>query len=95
MGADLTGADWLDAIPTDRPAVIVADGLMAFLTLDEMASLLNRLITHLPSGEIAFNSYTRFAIWAAKHSHGTRSVADLVNSPGFDDPREPERWNPN
>ncbi len=92
-GADLTGADWLHAIPTDRPAVIVADGLMAFLTLDELVSLMNRLISHLPSGEIAFNSYTRFAIWAAKYSRGTRSVADLVRSPGFDDPRAPERWN--
>jgi O-methyltransferase involved in polyketide biosynthesis len=94
VGADLTGADWLGVIPTDRPAVIIADGLMAFLAWDEMVSLLNRLIGHLPSGEIAFNSYTRFAIWAAKHSRGTRSVADLVRFPGFDDPREPERWNP-
>jgi len=94
VGADLTGADWLEAVPADRPAVIVADGLTAFLTLDEMVSVLNRLISHLPSGEIAFNSYTRFAIWAAKHSHGTRSVADLVRSPGFDDPRVPEGWNP-
>jgi O-methyltransferase involved in polyketide biosynthesis len=92
--ANLTDPDWLDAIPSDRPAVIVADGLMAFLALDEMRSLLNRLIGHFPGGEIAFNSYTRFAIWAAKHSHGTRSVADLVKSRGFDDPREPERWNP-
>ena len=94
LGADLTGPDWLDAIPTDRPAVIVADGLMAFLTLDDWVSLLNRLISHLPSGEIAFNSYTRFHIRAAKRSRGTQSVADLVKSSGFDDPREPERWNP-
>jgi O-methyltransferase involved in polyketide biosynthesis len=94
VGADLTSTDWLDAIPTDRPAVVVADGLMAFLTLDEMASLVNRLVNHLPSGEIAFNSYTRFAIRAAKHSRGTKSVADLVKSAGFDDPHEPERWNP-
>jgi O-methyltransferase involved in polyketide biosynthesis len=94
VGADLTSTDWLDAIPTDRPAVVVADGLMAFLTLDEMASLVNRLVNHLPSGEIAFNSYTRFAIRAAKHSRGTKSVADLVISAGFDDPHEPERWNP-
>ena len=36
----------------------------------------------------------RFAIWAAKRYHGTQSVADLIKSPGFDDPREPERWNP-
>jgi O-methyltransferase involved in polyketide biosynthesis len=94
VGADLTDPNWLDAIPTDRPAAIVADGLMAFLSLDEWVSLLSRLVSHLPSGEIAFNNYTRFAIRAAKHSRGTQSVADLVKSPGVDDPREPERWNP-
>ena len=36
----------------------------------------------------------RFHIRAAKRSRGTQSVADLVKSSGFDDPREPERWNP-
>jgi O-methyltransferase involved in polyketide biosynthesis len=94
VGTDLTDPHWLDAIPTHRPAVIVANGLLAFLTQDDMISLLNRLISHVPSGEVAFNGYTRFAIWAAKHYHGTQSVADLIRSPGFDDPREPERWNP-
>ena len=34
------------------------------------------------------------AIWAAKRYHGTQSVAGLIRSPGFDDPREPERWDP-
>ena len=67
---------------------------MAFLSKDGMVSLLNRLTTHFPSGEIAYNSYTRFTIRAAKRSRGTQSVADLVKSPGFDDPREPEHWNP-
>jgi O-methyltransferase involved in polyketide biosynthesis len=94
IATDLTDPDWLDEIPTGRPAVIVADGLMAFLTQQDMISLLNRLIDHFPSGELAFNGYTRFAIWAAKHYHGTQSVADLIRSPGFDDPREPEHWNP-
>jgi hypothetical protein len=47
-----------------------------------------------PQRRGGFNGYTRFAIWAAKHYHGTQSVADLIRSPGFDDPREPERWNP-
>src|SRR5215208_7816193 len=94
VGTDLTDPNWLDAIPTKRPAVIVADGLLAFLTQEDMISLLNRLTGHFPSGEVAFNGYSRFAIWAAKHYHGTQSVADLIESPGFDDPREPERWNP-
>jgi O-methyltransferase involved in polyketide biosynthesis len=74
--------------------VIVADGLLAFLTQKDMISLLNRLTGHFPGGEVTFNGYTRFAIWAAKHYHGTQFVADLIESPGFDDPHEPERWNP-
>jgi O-methyltransferase involved in polyketide biosynthesis len=94
VGTDVTEKDWLDAIPNDRPAVIVADGLMGFLNHDELVSLWNRLISHFPSGEIVFNSYTRFAIWLARHAPGTKTVADLVKFPGLDDPHEPESWNP-
>ncbi len=94
VSVNLTDPEWLDAIPNDRPAAIVADGLMAFLGKEDVVSLLNRLVNHFPSGEIAFNNYTRFTIWAAKHSRGTRAVADLVKSTGMDDPREPEGWNP-
>jgi O-methyltransferase involved in polyketide biosynthesis len=72
----------------------VADGLLAFLTQADMISLLNRLTSHFPSGEVAFNGYTRFAIWAAKHYHRTQSVAAFIKSAGFDEPREPERWDP-
>jgi O-methyltransferase involved in polyketide biosynthesis len=94
IAADVRDPGWLDTIPTDRPAVIVADGLMGFLSQDELVSLWNRLIDHFPSGELVFNSYTRFAIWIAQHARGTKSVADLVKFPGMDDPREPEGWNP-
>lgn len=94
ISADLTQPDSLDAVPTGRPAIIVADGLMGFLSLEEVVSLLNRLTDRFPSGEIAFNSYPTFAIWAIKHTRGTRSVADLIKFPGSDDPHEPERWNP-
>ena len=59
IAADLTDSTWLDAIPAGRPAVIVADGLMAFLAPDDMITLLNRLIGHFPSGEVAFNGYSR------------------------------------
>jgi O-methyltransferase involved in polyketide biosynthesis len=94
IGADVRDQGWLDAVPTDRPAVIVADGLMGFLTEDEMVSLWNRLISHFPSGELVLNAYTRFAVWVARHARGTKSVGDLIKFPGMDDPREPESWNP-
>lgn len=94
LAADVTDPRWLDQIPGDRSAVIVADGLLAFLAEADMVALLKRLVDHFPKGRIAFNGYTRFAIWAAKHYHGTQSVAQLIRSPGFDDPHEPERWDP-
>jgi O-methyltransferase involved in polyketide biosynthesis len=94
VAADVRDDGWLDTVPTGRPVVIVADGMMAFLSQDELVTLWNQLVNHFPSGEIVFNSYTRFAIWIAQHARGTKSVADLVKFPGMDDPREPERWNP-
>jgi O-methyltransferase involved in polyketide biosynthesis len=94
VAADLTDADWLHAIPADRPAVIVADGLLAFLAQDAIVTLLRRLVDHFPSGEIAFNGYTRFHMWVIKRYRGTASIADVVANPGFDDPRAPTRWEP-
>jgi O-methyltransferase involved in polyketide biosynthesis len=92
VGVDVTDPDWLNAVPTSRPAMIVADGLIAFLAQDGFVSLLNRLVHHLPGGELAFNLYTRYAIWTVKHAPGMAVIADDVANPGFNDPRQPERW---
>jgi O-methyltransferase involved in polyketide biosynthesis len=73
--------------------VIVADGLMGFLTNDDVVSLLKRLISHFPSGEMAFNSDTSFAVWASQVVRGTKSVAGVLKFPGVNDPYELERWN--
>lgn len=94
IAADVTDPRWLDDVPTDRPAVIVADGLVAFIAEADFTALLNRLTSHFPGGEVAFNTYTRFAVWAIKHYRGTSSIADLVRHCGFDDPHDPERWDP-
>ncbi|WP_405069162.1 class I SAM-dependent methyltransferase [Kribbella sp. NBC_01510] len=92
--ADLAEPGWLDRIPTDRPAVIVADGLLAFFPLAEWSAILNRIIEHFPSGEIAFNGYSTFAVKAAKVYPGAKAVRAIMRSEGFDDPHTPESWNP-
>lgn len=92
IGADLTEPGWLRELPTDRPAVIVADGLGAFLTEHDFVALLNRLVSHFPGGELAFNAYTTYAIWLLKHSRAMAAIAGGVVNPGFNDPRQPERW---
>jgi O-methyltransferase involved in polyketide biosynthesis len=94
IGADLTDPHWLDDVPTGRPAVIVADGLVGFLIQDGFVSLLNRLTSHFPGGDLAFNAYTMYAIWTLKHVRSFAAIAGGVANPGFNDPREPERWVP-
>src|SRR5262249_12716830 len=49
---------------------------------------------HFPEGEVAFNTYPRYAVKALRHFRATRAVAAVARHPGFDDPRDPERWAP-
>ena len=92
VGADLTDPDWLHDIPRDRPAMIVADGLVLFLGQDDFVSLLNRLTAHFPGGELALNAYTTYAMWTFKHSRAMRAIAGGMANPGINDPRQLERW---
>lgn len=94
VAADVTDERWLDDVPTDRPAMIVADGLVPFLSQDDFVSLLGRLTSHFPGGELATNAYTTFAIWALSHLRSLATIGGDVVNPGFDDPHEPERWGP-
>ncbi|MFB9477338.1 class I SAM-dependent methyltransferase [Nonomuraea salmonea] len=91
VGADLTGSDWLQEIPADRSAMIVAEGLLPFMPGDTFQAMARALTGHLPSGELALNGYTRFAAWAMKY-HPTIRALGIRAAQGFDDPREPESW---
>ncbi|GAA3089780.1 class I SAM-dependent methyltransferase [Streptosporangium carneum] len=92
VGADLTGEGWLDDVPRDRPAMIVAEGLQPFLAADAFQELARTLTGHFATGELAFNGYTRFAAWSMKY-HPTIKAIGVGAGQGFDDPREPESWN--
>lgn len=95
IGANLTDPPhWLDDIPTGRPAVIVGDSLLGFLPQDDLVALLRRLTGRVPGGELTFNLYTTYAVWALKHLRSFARIAGGVVNPGSNDPREPERWVP-
>lgn len=97
IGASVTDSHWLNQIPADRPTMIVADGLLAWLSEGATRSLLNRLTDHFPSGEMAFNEYGhpgRLEAWVGRHYGPPMLRAAVSASPyvGFDDPHLPERW---
>ncbi|MEU6713972.1 class I SAM-dependent methyltransferase [Nonomuraea sp. NPDC046802] len=88
---DLTEEGWLDEIPGDRPAMIVADGVLPFLPGTAFQELARRLARHFPAGELALNGYTNFAGWSMRF-HPTMKALGIRGGEGFDDPREPEQW---
>ncbi|MBM7861588.1 class I SAM-dependent methyltransferase [Lentzea nigeriaca] len=98
VDADVRGVSWLDRIPTERPAMIVGDGLVAWLSNGEIEALLKRLVAHFHAGEIAFNDYGRqqgrLNRWIGEHYGPPMMRAALRETPyvGFDDPHLPERW---
>lgn len=92
IGADLTVPGWLDTIPADRPTMIVADGLMAFLTDTQYQDLTRALTTHAASGEFAFNAYTRLVLKLGNHSPTFKALGAKSAGGGIDDPHEPENW---
>lgn len=62
IGASVTSVDWLDEVPTDRPILILAEGLLPYLPEEEVLPLLDRLTRLDPGGELAFDAYNRFGL---------------------------------
>ncbi len=64
--SSITDPAWLQEIPTGRPALIVAEGVLEYLTSEEAKNLLNRLTDHISHGKITFDVMNSFAIQSAK-----------------------------
>ncbi|ASW86428.1 leucine carboxyl methyltransferase family protein [Mycobacterium intracellulare 1956] len=97
IAASLADPKWLRSIPTDRPVIAVADGVVGLLSEAENGRLLAGLSDHFQvGGEFVFNAYTKLAA----RLMGSVGVLRAVGIPkgyrgfGFDDPRELERLAP-
>lgn len=97
IGVSVTDPTWIDAIPSDRPAMVVADGFFAFLTKEQIIATMRAVTDHFPSGQLAFNDYGRMVVgvWISKlfPQKMFKKVNQLRGFEGYDDPCTPERWN--
>ena len=95
----LTDERWPDAIPADRPTMLVADGLFAFLTEAQIIAIFLTITDHFGAGELAFNDYGRIG-WASRLAVKLypqkmfKDVGSQFGYPGFKDAHHPETWNP-
>ena len=59
IGSSVTDPHWLDEIPADRPVLVVAEGMVQYLSEKEGIELFNRITGKFPGGELIFDAYSR------------------------------------
>jgi O-methyltransferase involved in polyketide biosynthesis len=76
LESSVTEPGWLGKVPGGRPAMIVAEGLLEYLTEDVVRALLNRVTDHFPRGQIVFDVMNSFAIQSGKKKLRDRTGAE-------------------
>nr|WP_319372877.1 class I SAM-dependent methyltransferase [uncultured Methanobacterium sp.] len=66
--SSLTELRWLEKIPNNKPVMVVAEGVLEYLTEYEVKTLLNRLTDHFSHGQIIFDVMNSFAIESGQKS---------------------------
>jgi O-methyltransferase involved in polyketide biosynthesis len=90
---------WPETIPADRPTMLVADGLFAFLSEPVIVAIFRRITEHFGTGELAFNDYGRIG-WISKLAiklYSQKMFKDVGSQwgyAGFKDAHHPQTWNP-
>lgn len=93
IGSSLTDPHWLDDVPADHPAWIVAEGVMMYLAEDDVKGLLNRLTGHFPGGRIAFDALSRMGARMAKANPSVSATGATFHW-GIDDPDDIKKLDP-
>lgn len=88
IGSSLADLGWLAAIPNDRSAWILAEGVTMYLSTDVMNTLLSTLTNHFPSGAIAFDAFSPAATRMARLNPSVRATGATFGGFSVDDPRE-------
>ncbi|MEV8549124.1 class I SAM-dependent methyltransferase [Streptomyces glaucescens] len=74
IGASVTTEDWLDTVPRNRPALVVAEGLTPYLREADGEEMLRRVIRHLPTGAVMFDAVLPWTLRFAKYSQLLRAT---------------------
>lgn len=83
IAASATDPGWLDELADDRPTLIIAEGVLPYLTAADNRQLLARLTDRFPSGELIFDGVA-----------GPTARMTKLFQWSLGDPAELEQWNP-
>ena len=84
IGCSVTDHGWLDELPAGGPVLIVAEGLLMYLTPAEVTNLLHRLLDRFDTGELLADLLSKLGPWLSKVSMsgiikwGTRDGGEIT-----------------
>lgn len=88
VGTSLEDLRWLDDVPGDCPALVVAEGVLMYLTEGRVKALLHALTSHFPEGQMVFDAIHPWVL--KKNVAGTGASQDW----GLDDAQEVKQLEP-
>jgi O-methyltransferase involved in polyketide biosynthesis len=62
VGDPLSDLRWMDEAPRDRPGLLIAEGVLHYLSETDVKALLNAVVAHFPSGQLIFDICNTFIV---------------------------------
>lgn len=91
IGAPLDDLHWLDEVPLDRPGLLIAEGVLHYLSEAEVKGLLNAVVAHFPNGQLIFDICNTMIVKRAGSNVGGTGATYRW---GLDDPQDIRQLEP-
>ena len=85
IGAPLEDLRWLDEVPPDRTGLLIAEGVLHYLSETEVKALLNAVVGHFPGGQMIFDICNP---WIVKRAGSNVGGTGATYKWGLDDPQD-------
>ncbi|WP_246154892.1 class I SAM-dependent methyltransferase [Saccharopolyspora hirsuta] len=90
IGSSVTAPDLLDEIPGDQPVLVIAEGLVMYLSEEDGLALLRRITHHFPSGELIFDAFSTLGVRLSNRFNPAVVHAGARLHWGIDNPKDLE-----
>ncbi|MEU8359573.1 class I SAM-dependent methyltransferase [Nonomuraea sp. NPDC048882] len=87
VGTSVTDLAWLERVPADAPALVVAEGLLYYLDPDGGRALLRAIVERFPSGLFVFDALSSFGLRLQRLNRPVRKAGATMHW-GIDGPAE-------
>lgn len=93
IGTSVTDQTWLQQVPVNGPILVVAEGLLYYLTDAEVADLFERILKRFPSGEVIFDVYSKLGVYFVNVNAAIKHTGAVLKW-SIEEPREIEQQIP-